>query len=225
MIGLSVIGDRESAIAGPDNRAPITDLPIIDSRELSVPFRHYVAEGVVVTSDDGLILAFLGGDRAAFDSLFERYREPIWAFFRRRTADPADAEELTQETFLALLQGAIRYEPRASFRSYLFGIAFNVLASWRRKTRRRGEVSVPIEDFAGASHDPASTIWLRDALAALDPHDREILMLREYDALGYAEIAAVLGAPINTVRSRLFRARMALRDELTAQPQEAGVKR
>lgn len=178
-----------------------------------------------MATDDGLILAFCGGDRAAFDELFERYRDPIWAFFRRRTADPADADELAQETFLALLQGTTRYEPRASFRSYLFGIAFNVLAAWRRKSQRRGEVSVPLDEFACASHDPAATIWLRDALAALDPDDREILMLREYDALGYAEIAQVVRAPINTVRSRLFRARMALREKLTAQPQDTGVRR
>jgi DNA-directed RNA polymerase specialized sigma24 family protein len=47
-------------------------------------------------TDDELVLEFQGGDRAAFDSLFERYREPIWAFFRRRTAEAADAEELAQ---------------------------------------------------------------------------------------------------------------------------------
>lgn len=175
-------------------------------------------------TDDALMLAFQAGDRASFDALFDRYREPIWAFFRRRTADPADAEELTQETFLALLQGARRYEPRASFRSYLFGIAFNVLAAWRRKSQRRGEVSAPLEEFASASHDPGATIWLRDALAALDPDEREILILREYDALDYAEIAHVLRVPINTVRSRLFRARMALREKLTDEPAPAATR-
>jgi len=59
---------------------------------------------------------------------------------------------------------------------------------------------------------------IRQALAALDAGDREILMLREYDALSYDEIALVIGIPIGTVRSRLFRARQALRDRLEAHP-------
>jgi RNA polymerase sigma-70 factor (ECF subfamily) len=175
-------------------------------------------------SDDDLILAFLGGERAAFDALFERYREPVWAFFRRRTPTPADAEELAQETFLAVLQGARRYEPRASFRSYLFGIAFNILLSWRRKTSRRGDESVKADTLAAPPHDPSSAIWVREALAALDPDDREILMLREYDALEYAEIARVTGVPINTVRSRLFRARMALREQLAGESLKTGAR-
>lgn len=175
-------------------------------------------------SDDDLILAFLGGDRPAFDALFERYREPIWAFFRRRTSSSADAEELAQETFLAVLQGARRYEPRASFRSYLFGIAFNILLAWRRKTGRRGDESVQADTLAAPSHDPSSAIWVREAIAALDPDDREILMLREYDALEYAEIARVTGVPVNTVRSRLFRARMALREQLSGRTIKAGAR-
>jgi RNA polymerase sigma-70 factor, ECF subfamily len=116
-----------------------------------------------------------------------------------------------------VLQGARRYEPRASFRSYLFGIAFNILMAWRRKAGRRGDESAPVDALAAPSHDPSAAIWVRDALAALDPGDRDILMLREYDALEYAEIARVTGVPINTVRSRLFRARTALREKLSGE--------
>jgi RNA polymerase sigma-70 factor (ECF subfamily) len=178
-------------------------------------------------SDEDLILAFQAGDRTAFDALFERYREPIWAFFRRRTPEPADAEELAQETFLALLQASRRYEPRASFRNYLFGIAFNVLSAWRRKARRNSPAGggVDVTTVPAAPVDPSSTIWIRRALDALDTNDREILMLREYDALSYAEIAALVRLPINTVRSRLFRARLALRDRLVGQTQDSGERR
>ena len=84
-------------------------------------------------SDEDLMAAVRGGDRDAFGELFGRYQERIWRFFRRRLADRTAAEELTQETFLAVLQGAARYEPRAPFRSYLFGIAFNLLAAARRR--------------------------------------------------------------------------------------------
>ena len=166
-------------------------------------------------TDEELVLAFLAGNGPAFDELFERYRQPIWAFFRRRVTDPADAEELAQETFVAVLKASRRYEPRASFRSYLFGIAFNLLSASRRKTQRRGDVSTPdLDGLAGTSSDPAAVLWVRQALAALDPKDREIVMLREYDALDYTEIALVIGVPVNTVRSRLFRARLALREKL-----------
>ncbi|HUL72778.1 MAG TPA: sigma-70 family RNA polymerase sigma factor [Vicinamibacterales bacterium] len=180
-----------------------------------------------MSSDEDLALTFQAGDRAAFDTLFERYREPIWAFFRRRTADPADAEELAQETFLALLQASRRYEPRASFRSYLFGIAFNVLSVWRRKARRAPADAggAAVDAVPAASADPAATIWIRGALDALDPADRDILMLREYDALSYAEIAALVHVPVNTVRSRLFRARLALRERLVGQPSDVGGRR
>jgi RNA polymerase sigma-70 factor (ECF subfamily) len=177
-------------------------------------------------TDEELVLAFLAGNRPAFDELFERYRQPIWAFFRRRLADPAEAEELAQETFLAVLKATRRYEPRASFRSYLFGIAFNLLSASRRKVQRRGDASTPdLDSLASASSDPAAVLWVRQALAALDPRDREIVMLREYEALDYREIALVIDVPVNTVRSRLFRARLALREKLAGEPHATGVRR
>jgi RNA polymerase sigma-70 factor (ECF subfamily) len=173
---------------------------------------------MTVRTDQELMLAYRAGDRTAFDALFDRYRDPIWRFFRRRVADQARAEELAQETFLAVIQAARRYEPRAAFRSYLFGIAFNVLLAARRKARH-ADLPVP-EDFdpPGAPTDPAAVLWVRQALAELDPGEREVLMLREYDALSYDEIAALMNVPVGTVRSRLFRAREAMRVRLAGGP-------
>ncbi|MEZ5318045.1 MAG: sigma-70 family RNA polymerase sigma factor [Vicinamibacterales bacterium] len=165
-------------------------------------------------SDQELMLAYRAGDRAAFDELFARYRDPVWRFFRRRVADTARAEELAQETFLALIQSAPRYEPRAAFRSYVFGVAYNVLLAARRRRRRGIEEPIAELDPPGASSDPASVLWIRQAMAALDPGEREVLMLREYEALSYDEIASLTGVPVGTVRSRLFRAREALRAKL-----------
>src|SRR5262249_58298336 len=78
-------------------------------------------------SDEQLMLAFSHGNTAAFDELFSRYHQRIFAFLRRRNSDLTDAEELTQETFLALLRGASRYQPRPLFRTYLYAIAFRIL--------------------------------------------------------------------------------------------------
>jgi RNA polymerase sigma-70 factor, ECF subfamily len=168
------------------------------------------------TNDEKLMLAFSQGSVEAFAELFRRYKQPIYGFFRRRITDAAHAEELAQETFLALVRSAARYEPRALFRPYLYSIALKILRNYRRNAAFRAF-------FIGHRHAVAdsgrpdtteSALWVRGAIAKLDATDREILMLREYEQLSYGEIADVLSIPVNTVRSRLFRARMALRELL-----------
>jgi RNA polymerase sigma-70 factor (ECF subfamily) len=172
------------------------------------------------SSDEQLILALRDGSEAAFTILFHRYKQPIFGFFSRRVADSARAEELTQETFIALFRAASRYEPRALFRTYLYAIAFRILRSDRRKSIFRaafsGSPKSGVPD-AVSSHTEDS-LWIRRALAKLDPTDREIVMLREYQQLTYSEVATLLQIPLNTVRSRLFRARTALRELLSPQP-------
>jgi RNA polymerase sigma-70 factor (ECF subfamily) len=163
-----------------------------------------------VTSDEELMRGVQTGERNAFAELFERYRDPIWHFFRRRVPDAAAAEELAQDVFVAVLQGAARYQPRAPFRSYVFGVAYNILLAHRRKAAHHAEDRLVAEPAASAG-DPEAELWLRAALAQLDGGDREILMLREYEQLSYQEIADLRQMPLNTVRSRLFRARIALK--------------
>src|SRR5829696_9030603 len=162
------------------------------------------------------MLDIRNGSRTAFDMLFERYREAIWQFFRRRTSDGGRAEELAQDTFVAILQGAARYQQRGTVRSYLFGTAYNVLQADRRRALHRS--TDPLESDPAAPHraDPDDAIWVREAMATLDETDREVLMLREYEQLSYQEIADLRGIPLNTVRSQLFRARMALKAALEA---------
>jgi len=158
-------------------------------------------------SDETLIADFRRGSRDAFEELFARYREPLYGFFRRRLDSRERAEDLTQETFLAVIRGAARWEPRALVRTWLYGIALKLLYAERRKLKRNAP---PGEAVRGNAAE--TTMWVRQALAKLDETEREILMLREYEQLDYAEIADLLRIPVNTVRSRLFRARMALRD-------------
>jgi RNA polymerase sigma-70 factor (ECF subfamily) len=153
------------------------------------------------------------GSREAFEALFERYREPLWRFYCRRLADNGKAEEMVQDTFVAVLQGTVRYQPRAAFRSYLFGIAFNIFHADRRKAALRQAVPLLAEAAAEGS-SPDIALWVRAGLERLDADDRDVLMLREYEQLSYQEIADVKGLPINTVKSRLFRARLALRTVL-----------
>lgn len=167
-------------------------------------------------TDEQLMVAFARGSADAFTELFSRYKQPLFGFFRRRVSDPANAEELTQETFLAVLRASSRYEASALFRTYLYAIAFKILRSHRRKAAFRAMF------FGTDATDPSSPntfdtdLAVRDAVARLDSHDREILLLREFEQLSYTEIAELLKLPVNTVRSRLFRARTALHDLLAA---------
>jgi RNA polymerase sigma-70 factor (ECF subfamily) len=179
----------------------------------------------VEKADEQLMREFQEGSVDAFDALFRRHRQPLWGFFRRRLDDGARAEELAQETFLAVIRGIARYEPRASFKTYLYGVAFNILSMERRRMRLRQADPLGDVDVAAHGVQPETALWVRNAIARLDPDEREILLLREYEQLSYDEIAAVLDIPVNTVRSRLFRARQALRRLLISAPEPAGMTR
>lgn len=177
----------------------------------------------VEETDEQLMAAFACGSSEAFNALFARYRQPIYGFFCRRVADRSLAEELSQETFLAVLRAQNRYEATALFRTWLYAIALRILSANRRKAAFRaifaGSLPDAGEPAAQATSDAA--IIVREAIRKLDRIDREILLLREFEELSYSEIAAVLRIPVNTVRSRLFRARTALRELLlSARPAE-----
>jgi len=166
-----------------------------------------------MTSDEVLMLAFQRGSREAFDELYTRYRNPLYGFFRRRLNSEARAEDLAQETFLVVIRDAERYEPRALVRTYLYAIALKLLMSeWRKRAKDGPDIDSVADPAAHGS--TVSDLWVREGLQKLDDSEREILMLREYEQLSYGEIAEVLHLPLNTVRSRLFRARMALKEHL-----------
>lgn len=175
-----------------------------------------------MTSDEQLMHEFRAGAREAFEELFARYREPLYGFFRRRLAQQARAEELAQEVFLAVLRGRERWEPRALVRTWLYGIAMNLLRAERRRAARESPAGAEPDTVAGHEGDRDAALWVRRAVEQLDEGDREILLLREFEQLRYDEIAALLRLPVNTVRSRLFRARLALRDLLQPSPANAG---
>jgi RNA polymerase sigma-70 factor, ECF subfamily len=163
-------------------------------------------------TDEQLMLAYAQGQGEAFSTLFTRYRQPVFGFFRRRVADPARAEELAQETFLAVVRAASRYQPTALFRTWLYAIAFKILRAHRRKAAFRATfLGSPTEAREPAAANTLDVdVMMRQAVSRLDALDREVLLLREFEQLSYAEIAELLALPLNTVRSRLFRARIAL---------------
>src|SRR5205809_3488497 len=102
-------------------------------------------------SDETLMLEFQSGWREAFEELFARYRQPLYGFFRRRLESRERAEDLTQETFLAVIRATSRYEPRALVRTYLYGIALKLVAAERRKQTRNS--ALPLLETMPAAGD------------------------------------------------------------------------
>lgn len=183
---------------------------------MSESANHPEQRAALPDTDEQLMVAFRKGSGEAFQELFQRYKQPLFAFFRRRVADRELAEELSQETFLAVLRASGRYRPEALFRTYLYAIGYKILRGQRRKAAFRAAFfgagkSEPVAPDAGNA-----AMLLREAVGKLERAEREILLLREFEELSYAEIAELLQVPLNTVRSRLFRARTALRETLTS---------
>jgi RNA polymerase sigma-70 factor (ECF subfamily) len=174
------------------------------------PNQPFGDAALAAMTDERLMLLFRLGNSEAFSELFRRYSSPVYGFFRRRLENPSRAEELAQETFVAVLRGVERYEPRATFRTYLYGIAMRMLMAERRKSARRDACPFVAPDPSSDSCVDAA-IWVQRAIEQLDSDHRDILLLREYEQLTYDEIASLLRLPVNTVRSRLFRARMTLK--------------
>ena len=144
--------------------------------------------------------------------VFERYGTDVHRYFRRLTGSTSDADDLAQEVFLRIVRAEGDYQARERERAWLFRIARNVfLDDWRR-SHRRPTVQASVE----AAVPPAQAIGsgLRQALAQLPTDDREAFLLSEVGGLTYAEIAALTSTTTAAVRSRIYRARLALRSRL-----------
>jgi RNA polymerase sigma-70 factor (ECF subfamily) len=171
----------------------------------------------VEETDAGLLARARTGDEAAFLTLYRRYRTPSFRFAYRLTASSAEAEDIVQECFLALL-GRDGFDARqGSLRTYLFGIVRHL--AWNRSRLMERETEEVDEPAAGI--DPLRNLleseragMVERAVAALPLLQREALILFEYEELSMEEIAAITGAEVGAVKARLFRARERLRRRL-----------
>ncbi len=160
-------------------------------------------------ADEALMVAFGAGDASAFDSLYERYRGPMYRFFARQLR-AEDAQEAHQDTWLRVIRARERYRPTSAFRSYLFTIAHNVLTDlWRRQARRPTDAPLDPDELAGRG-DPqgeSERAELIDIfftlLAQLPDAQREAFVLREEAGLSNEQIAEITKVGVETVRSRI----------------------
>jgi RNA polymerase sigma-70 factor, ECF subfamily len=183
---------------------------------------------------DELLRRASRGDEEAFAALYRRFQGPVHRFAWRMTGRREIAEDVTQETFLALLRGPTRYEKeRGPLGAYLYGIARNLLS--RRAGRDRpyvplseGEAGALRATDLGADPERQRAVGsVREAVLGLPVHYREVVVLCELQGLPYEEAATVLECPVGTVRSRLHRARALLAARLRTDraPSWSGAKR
>lgn len=195
-------------------------------------------------SDEELMIRYRDGELRAFEVLLERHRQPVFNFLYRFVHERTQAEDLLQEVFLRVVRNAEGYQPRARFTTWMYTIARNLAIDQTRKAKHQRAVSLD-QPVRGKDNDgDGSTLLsllaapggksdqkladrqfaasLYRALEELPADQREVFLLREYQALPFQEIAEIVGAPVNTVKSRMRYALEGLRRRL-AEHQDAGM--
>ncbi len=177
-------------------------------------------------TDEALLTALQQGDEKALGTLLEKHLPAVYRFGVKMCRDPEDAKDVAQETLLAAARGLREFRGASSISTWLFTIARSFCIKKRR--RRVGEptdqVSLDADDaraIAGANVPPDDAAGDREMRAALDaaidslePMYREVLVLRDVEGLAADEVSRVLGISVDAVKSRLHRARLAIRDRL-----------
>lgn len=179
-------------------------------------------------SDDDLVTAACAGDVGALDTLLRRHHDRVWALCRRMMGNDVDAADATQEALIAIVKGLPSFDRRSALSTWMYRVTANAcLDELRRRARRPVLVDGDRTLGEPTGHRPAEhrvtdrvtrgvedavvdRVDLDSALATLSPEFRAAVVLRDLCELDYAEIAAVLGIPAGTVRSRIARGRAAL---------------
>jgi len=178
------------------------------------------------------------GDSAAMEKLILKYQNRIYNVILKMCVNPDDAAELTQETFVKVIQSIDKFEGRSSFYTWAFRIAVNLTLNYCQRNTRIAVQSLDAEECRNpaearqvlkeflsdeTSPDPAAVAQNKElceiamqSLMKLDEAQRAVIVLRDIEGMNYAQIAKVLGIELGTVRSRLSRARTRLREIIEA---------
>ena len=180
--------------------------------------------------DEDLLLAYAAGDASAFDAIYARHKGGVYRFILRQCGHAGVADELFQDVWMNVIRARSSYTPSAKFTTWLYRIAHNRLIDHWRATGRVELVTAaadddgddPLDAIPGARTDEPEvragmrelSERLRDALATLPAVQREAFLLHQEGGLELTEIAALTGAGVETVKSRVRYALTKLRAEL-----------
>jgi len=184
--------------------------------------------------DASLVRRCLKDDPDAFRLLVEKYQAEVYGTALRIVRRPEDAEDLTQETFLRAFRALGRYDPTRPFGAWLHTIAARLCIDHHRRNRAKlisltqpeegtsgEERTIDLEDPGDLPDEVAARSELAERLEALvaqlPPDSRAAILLRHQQDLPYEEIARVLGVPLGTIKARIHRARIMLKEKLLAQ--------
>ncbi len=198
------------------------------AREASNPVTETRTSRETQMDDLRCVAAVRRGEPGAFVEVVRRYEDRLFNTVLRLLGDYEEARDLTQQTFLRAYSSLERFRGDSSFYTWLYRIAVNVTLDERKKRSRAPETHGELpDDDSLAGHgargvdDPAEHALTREreqavagAIASLDPLHRAVVVLRDIEGMDYDEIASVLDVPRGTVKSRLHRARLELRDKL-----------
>jgi RNA polymerase sigma-70 factor (ECF subfamily) len=181
-------------------------------------------------NDKKLVEDALRGDENAFRSLLEKYEHAVYSICLRMVRNREDARDLAQDAFVRVFRMLRKYDPRYAFSTWLYKITSNLCIDYLRKRRlplvaldeplsgKEGEFQRQVESPGANPEEKLMKVeavkMLEDAIQALPPHYRLMILLRHQEELSYEEIAATLEVPIGTVKARIHRARSMLRSIL-----------
>jgi RNA polymerase sigma-70 factor (ECF subfamily) len=184
-----------------------------------------------LSDDASLIAATLAGDTAAFGRLVGLYQDRLYKSQLRVLGSAEDARDVAQDAFVQAFVKLDTFRGSSAFYTWLYRIAFNLAMSHARRSHKtvsidRAKAGCGSEPVDGQPTPEADLLraerveMVQAALAKLSDEYRQILVLREIEGCRYDAIAEILDLPVGTVRSRLFRARLQLRDQLAPQMPE-----
>ena len=156
----------------------------------------------------------------AFELLYDRYATAIYRFLRRLTRNPAAAEDLTQQTFMRIHEACGSFDPRWSFRTWAFTIARRLGLNWLKRSTQAAEHCNLPEDLAGDPSPEGQALArlelerVERALGRMPRSEVEVLLLRRFEGLPFAEIASILGCTPAAAKMRAHRALLRLQAEL-----------
>jgi len=167
-----------------------------------------------VPSDTQLLSRISDRDRGAFHRLFERHSDRVYRFALALTRSPHLAEEVLQETMMAVWKGAKRFKGRSKVTTWILGIAKNQAYNLLRREERGKRLPASVDRTPDPAEEVEMSVRVERSLDTLPEAQREVLHLVFYENLSVRETAELLGIPEGTVKSRMYHARKNLAKEL-----------